>query len=153
MFYNIGAISASDANSIYEEKNALRYVSFLKKYPLPLDIALPIFSWGIGTRHGKVHYLLNKMYAKDFEKDSNFVRISEDRYRANHSLFKGGYYIMENDEIKIENIGAKDLKNMTSMLIKNVSQPVKKIIFYDLDSSNIINYESNIFQAVSQSFR
>ena len=150
MFYNMGAISASDANSIYEEKNALKYVSSLKHYPLRLDIALPIFSWGIGTRNGKVHYLLNKMYTKDFEKDSNFVRLSEDRFRAKHSFFKGGYYIMENDEIKIENVGAKDLKEMTNMLIKNISQPVNKIIFYDLDSSNIINYESNIFQTVSQ---
>ena len=93
------------------------------------------------------------MYAKDFEKDSNFVRIGADRFRAKYSFFKGGYYVMENDEIKIENIGAKDLTGMTNMLTKNISQPVRKIIFYDLDSSNIINYESNIFQTVSQGFR
>lgn len=153
MFYNMGAISASDANSIYEEKNALKYVGSLKQYPLRLDIALPIFSWGIGARNGKVHYLLNKMYVKDFEKDSNFVRIGADRFRAKYSFFKGGYYVMVNDEIKIENIGVKDLIAMTNILAKNISQPVRKIIFYDLDSSNIINYESSIFQTVSQGFR
>ena len=153
MFYNMGTISASDANSIYEEKNALKYVSSLKHYPLRLDIALPVFSWGIGSRNGKVHYLLNKMYAKDFEKDSNFVSLTANRYKARHSFFKSGYYIMENDEIKIENISANDLSQMAGMLKKNISQPVKKIIFYDLDSSNFINYESNIFQTVSQQFR
>jgi len=153
MFYNMGAISASDVNSIYEEKNALKYVSSLKRYPLQLDIALPIFSWGIGIRNGKVQYLLNKMYTKDFEKDSNFVLAGANRFRAKHSFFRGGYYIRENDEIKIENIGAKDLIGMTNMLNKNTSRPVKKTIFYDLDSSNIINYESNIFQTVSQRFR
>jgi hypothetical protein len=153
MFYNMGTISASDANSIYEEKNALKYVSSLNQYPLRLDIALPIFSWGIGARNGKVHYLLNKMYVNDFEKDSNFVKISAGRFRAKSSFFKKGYYVMENDEIKIENIGAKDLIGMTNRLTKNTSQPVKKIIFYDLDSSNMINYESNIFQTVSQGFR
>lgn len=153
MFYNMGAISAGDANSIYEEKNALKYVSSLKQYPLPLDIALPIFSWGIGTRHGKVHYLLNKMYAKDFEKDSNFVLVSPGRFKAKHSFFKAGYYILENDEIKIESIDAKDLSQMTGMLNKNIFQPVKKVIFYDLDSSNIINYERKIFQTVAQGFR
>jgi hypothetical protein len=153
MFYNMGAISASDANSIYEEKSALKYVSSLKHYPLPLDIALPVFSWGIGTRDGKVHYLLNKMYAKDFEKDSNFVLLSPGRFKARHSFFKAGYYILENDEIKIENVGENDLSQMAGMLRKNISQPVEKIIFYDLDSSNIINYENKIFQTVSQGFR
>lgn len=100
MFYNMGAISASDMNSIYEEKNALKYVSSLKRYPLSLDIALPVFSWGIGTRNGKPQYLLNKMYVQDFEKDSNFVKLSDHRFKARHSVFKSGSYIMENDEIK-----------------------------------------------------
>lgn len=153
MFYNMGTISASDVNSIYEERNALKYVSSLKRYPLSLDIALPIFSWGIGTRHGKVHYLLNKMYLKDFEKDTNFVRLAGHRFKARHSFFKSGYYILQDDEIKVENVNAEELSQMASMLKKNISYPVKKIIFYDLDSSNFINYESDIFQTVSQELR
>ena len=153
MFYNMGAISASDVNSIYEERNALKYISSLKHYPLPLDIALPIFSWGIGTRNGKVQYLLNKMYVKDFEKDTNFVRLTDHRFKARHSFFKSGYYIMENDEIKVENVEEEELSQMARMLKKNIPYPVKKIIFYDLDSSNLINYDINIFQTVSEEFR
>lgn len=153
MFYNMGVISANDMNSIYEEKNALKYVSSLKQYPLQLDIALPVFSWGIGSRNGKVHYLLNKMYVRDFEKDTNFVKLSDHRFRARHSFFKSGYYIMENDEIKMENVEEEDLNRMATILKKNISYPVKHVIFYDLDSSNFIHYESNIFQKVSQKLR
>lgn len=153
MFYNMGAISPADANSIYEKKNALKYVSSLNHYPLPLNIALPVFSWGIGTRNGKVQYLLNKMYYADFEKDSNFVMISPGRFKAKRSFFKSGYYVMENDEVKVENIDAKDLEEMAVLLRKNISRPVEKLIFYDLDSSNIINYDPNIFQKISQDFR
>jgi hypothetical protein len=153
MFYNMGAISAGNINSIYERKNALKYVSSLKNYPLPLNIALPIFSWGIGSRGGKVRYLLNKMYIKDFEKDSSFTKLSDNRFKAKHSFFKSGYYIHENDEIKIETVGAGDLNGMVRMLKPVISRPLEKIIFYDLDSSNLINYESSIFQTISEDFR
>jgi hypothetical protein len=41
---------------------------------------------------------------------------------------------------------------MTRMLRKNISHPVKRIIFYDLDASNLIHYDSDIFKTVSQEF-
>jgi hypothetical protein len=153
MFYNMGHIDAGPENSIYTRSNANRYVSSLKTYPLPLDIALPVFSWGIGIRDGKVQYLLNKMYPGDFEKDSNFVKAAPGRYRAVRSFFKSGSYIRQDDVVKVESISGTELMEMANLLRKHLSQPIRKLIFYDLDSANLQQYDEDIFQKVSDRFR
>ena len=54
MYYNMGHISAMGANSIYDRSTALRYLGKLREYPLPLDIALPMFAWGVHSADGQV---------------------------------------------------------------------------------------------------
>jgi hypothetical protein len=72
MYYNMGTINAGPKNSIYEKSTAAAYNAFIESYPLTLDVALPVFSWGLKIREGKVVELLNKIYFTHFENDSNF---------------------------------------------------------------------------------
>ena len=45
MFYNTGRITAKGGRcSIFNAEDAARYTSFLESYPLPLDVALAVFS-------------------------------------------------------------------------------------------------------------
>lgn len=54
MPYNVGQITApGDGNSIFDHAVAEPYFSSSKPYPLPLDIGLPAFSWGVQFRNGK----------------------------------------------------------------------------------------------------
>lgn len=152
MFYNMGQIDPSNNNSIYTENTAISYLGKLKEYPLPLDVALPIFSWGIQIREGKVIHLLNKMNAGHFNKDSCFQLIREDRFKAIKSCFKGGYYFLQNDEIKIEAIRPDDLKSMAKLINKNSKQTIHQILFYDLDSFNLKNYETNVYEQTANLF-
>ena len=79
MFYNIGQIDAGPGNSIYEKRLADKYSPFIQSYPLALDLGLPVFTWALQLREGKVIQLLNKMSFAHFEKDSNFSKITETR--------------------------------------------------------------------------
>ncbi len=45
MYYNMGKISSDSSNSIYDDHIAERYTGSLQRYPLALDVALPVFSW------------------------------------------------------------------------------------------------------------
>lgn len=148
MYYNMGAINGDNNNSIYERSVANRYNSFIKTYPLPLDVALPIFSWGLTIREGKVVELLNKINFTQFENDSNFVRISNDRYVTKHACFKAGYYFREKDEIKQEHVPADDLLEITKQINQYTNHRIGKLIFYDLDSTNLVQYEKDIFEKV-----
>jgi hypothetical protein len=54
MPYNVGQITApGDGNSIFDIAVAEPYFTGTKPYPLPLDIGLPAFSWGVQFRNGK----------------------------------------------------------------------------------------------------
>ncbi|MGY0035286.1 hypothetical protein [Pedobacter sp. NJ-S-72] len=63
MFYNMGKVSANlkQRNSIYNTTDAAKYVKYLPLYQLPLDIALPLFSWTIQIREGKVIQIYGKI--------------------------------------------------------------------------------------------
>ena len=53
MPYNVGKLNATgDVNSIFDQSLAEPYFSNTGPYPLPLDIALPAFSWGVQFRKG-----------------------------------------------------------------------------------------------------
>jgi hypothetical protein len=148
MYYNMGAINGDNTNSIYERSIANRYNSYIKTYPLPLDVALPVFSWGQTVRDGKVVELLNKINFTQFEKDSNFIRTNKTRFTTKHACFKGGYYFKEKDEIKQEHVSADDLLEITKQINQHTNHRIGKLIFYDLDSTNLVQYEKDIFKKV-----
>lgn len=152
MYYNMGSIAPDSLNSIYDQKIAERYLKSLKKYPMHLDFALPIYSWGIHIRNQKVIGLRSKMNVAELKRDSNFQQLSGIFFKAKKSNYKNGVFYEENDLLKMEAITAADLKQMAEELSENVAQQPKEIIFYDLDEFNLKNYEKNIFEQVISCF-
>ena len=152
MFYNMGSIAPDSLNSIYSREISERYLKSLKKYPLPLDFALPIYSWAIHIRNQKVLGLRSKLNFGELKKDKNFEQISPVFFRVKQSNYKNGVYYEENDLLKTETISSEDLKEMADDLNDNTAQPPKEIIFYDLDEFNLKNYEKNIFKQVISCF-
>ncbi|AWK03289.1 hypothetical protein HYN56_03255 [Flavobacterium crocinum] len=152
MYYNMGSIAADSLNSIYDQKVASKYLSSLKKYPLHLDFALPIYSWGVHIRNNKVIGLRSKMNAKELLQDSNFKKTHSIFFRVKKSNYKNGIFYEENDLLKIEEITPEDLKEMAEDLDENLPEKPNEIIFYDLDEFNLNHYEKNIFEQVISKF-
>ncbi len=152
MYYNMGKISTSDINSIYDASNANRYVASLRYYPLPVSVAFPIFSWGIHIRDNHVVGLRNKINRIDIEKDTNFVQQKSNWFRAKYSTYKNGVLYQANDYLKTEAISANDLNEMAATVAKNLKQPPKELLFYDLDEKNLQYYEKDLFKKISLSF-
>ncbi len=152
MFYNMGTIAPDSLNSIYSQKISANYLKSLKKYPLDLDYALPIYSWAVHIRNQKVVGLRSKLNFSELQKDKNFVQINSNFFKAKQSNYKNGVYYEENDLLKIESISAEDLKEMGEDLSENSAKAPKEIIFYDLDEFNLKSYEKNIFEQVISCF-
>lgn len=152
MYYNMGNIGVNSPNSIYDRNIAERYIKSLKKYPLALNFALPIYSWGIHIRYNKVIGLRSKMSVLDLQKDKNFTLKDETNFVVNTSNYRNGTFYKKGDELKIEAISKKDLKEMAVDLSENSIIQPKEIIFYDLDEFNIKNYEKTIFEQVVSCF-
>lgn len=149
MYYNMAAIDVSSRSSVYDKATAAKYNAFIKTYSLPLVPALPIFTWGIQIRDNRVVGLLNKMNAGHFNSDINFDEIKENRFQVKNACFKGGYYFKQGDEVKIEGVSKNALMEMCDDMVFNPKFPVTKVLFYDLDSVNISQYEESIFKKIA----
>lgn len=152
MYYNMGKIAPDSLNSIYDRNIANRYLSSLKNYPLPINIALPIYSWGIHIRDGKIIGLRNKIDINNLKNNSSFVLTKDDWFTIVHSNFRDGTYYKENDLLKIETITSSNLLEMATDLEENTVQNPKEIIFYDLDEFNIKNYDTTLFEKIIDRF-
>jgi hypothetical protein len=152
MYYNMGKIANDSLNSIYDCNIANRYLTSLKDYPLPLNIALPMFSWGIQIREGKIIALRNKIDVNNLKKNSSFVLTNNNRFSVVKSCFLNGVYYKEKDQIKMESISQNDLLEMANDLNENTKKSPKEIIFYDLDEFNINKYETALYKKVIDCF-
>ncbi|MBS1659435.1 MAG: hypothetical protein JST68_00145 [Bacteroidetes bacterium] len=148
MYYNMGAIDTSSLSSIYDKSISHRYTPSLRSYPLTLDLALPVFTWGLKVRDGKVVQLLDKMNTGLFDKDSSFRRQSPNRYTAAQGCFKSGYYFQAGDQVKIESVSAGDLKEIVTDVNQHTNHHIRNLIFFDLDSQNLQSYDKDLFKEI-----
>lgn len=141
MFYNMGEINTSKSrNSIFNPDDAKKYSSFIKSYPLPLSAALPIYSWGIHSRSGKVKQLLPRREFVDFIDNDNF-KIDSPFVRVINPIVYKGIAFEKNDYIKIESINSEACMKAAEILKENApKEGYLDIIFFDLDEHTINHF-------------
>jgi len=141
MFYNMDNINdASTENSIINLELAKQYFQNFDKYPLPLDIALPIFKWGIVFQDDKLVKIINNLDASELQDTSRFIKIDKNRFELAKSTYIKGYYLYQKDQIRLEQVDIKVLKKAAVLLSKIVPKEDRSIIFYHLDSTQIADY-------------
>ena len=131
MYYNMGRISATGANSIYDRSTALRYLGKLREYPLPLDIALPMFAWGVHSADGQVLNLVGGLTHAEAQAISTLVRIdASDIYKVAEQTYYKGRVWQAGDLIKIEEVSDAQRKEMLADLREYSSQPIRRVIWF-----------------------
>lgn len=122
----------SDKNSILDVNILKSYLSKLEDYPLKsIEVALPIYSWGIVTNHLGKHKLINALSKKDLE-NPNFKKISGNEIEILKDGFYFGSFMNKGFKIKVEEISDEQLENVLNFLDKKISS--YNIIYYQLDS-------------------
>ncbi|MCJ8152470.1 hypothetical protein MKJ01_01680 [Chryseobacterium sp. SSA4.19] len=133
----------SDKNSILDVNTLKSYLDKIDEYPVRhIEVALPIYSWGIVTNYLGKHKLINALSAKDLE-NTNFKRLSEHEIEIQKDGFYFGNYLNKGFRIKIEEISDQQLKEVIHFLDKKI--PHFKIIYYQLDSK-FVTGQNFIFQ-------
>lgn len=109
MLYNVGDLESwEEENSIFSKSAVEAYAPF-PKYPLPLDVVLPAFSWGVLFREGEMIRLLNELRAEDLRGDARFKQIAPQRFRVQKSTYLNGHYLYQGDLLRIETCGYAEL--------------------------------------------
>lgn len=122
----------SGTNSILDINIMKSYLSKLEEYPIKnIEVALPIYSWGIVTNHLGKHKLINALSAKDLN-NTDFKKISENEVEVLKDGFYFGNFLNKGFTIKVEEISEKQLENAIQFLDKKID--TYNIIYYQLDS-------------------
>lgn len=125
-------LEKSDKNSILDVSTLRSYLSKLEDYPVKkIEVALPVYSWGIITNHLEKHRLINALSEKDLD-NPNFKRISPSEVEILKDGFYFGNYLNKGFTIKVEEISEEQLEEVNSFLQKKI--PHFNIIYYQLDS-------------------
>ncbi len=137
MLYNMGNIQEEKTkNSIFELQTLHLYLSNFDKYPLEIDYALPIFSWGVVKRQGKVVALLNEWELTD-KNNSFFEKINTHQFKVVKSHYHKETYLYKEDEIRYETITKENITQMIQLLKNKRTKFAKNVILYHFDSQLI----------------
>jgi hypothetical protein len=145
MFYNMGDLSNENTqNSILDLAVAESYMVNFDKYPLSLDVALPLFSWGVVRRDGRVVHLLSGLKPDDLNDELQYQKQENGTYKVLESAYLKSYYCYEGDEIRLESATTEQLKAATKLLNKHLKREQRTVCFYHLDNEILKQYPPDV---------
>ncbi len=153
MFYNTEAVDdPSVLNSILNLATAKTYLYQFDTYPLSLDIALPVFRWGVVFQGDRFVRLINGLDRSMLRDTSAFLKLGKNQFELRKSMYLEGYYLYKGDRIRTESISEEVLIEAAQLLAKELSSEDRHVIFYHLDSSLITNYSNEVLETVYRTF-
>lgn len=142
MCYNLSSPSERKTeNSIGTSREIEEYITH-SDYKLPLDIALPIFSWSVVFRGDQFKGIISDNSMADFKKDTlNFKKTADNKYIFKNDMVIGESYFRNGDEIRIEQISDDEMQKMIRHIKKKIKlEDNAKITFFSWDTKFIQNY-------------
>ncbi len=158
MAYNMGDLDdIKSENSILNIEILKSYLKNFERYPLGLDVAFPIFSWGIVFRDGQAVKIINNLSKKDLlntpQYDSLFQQNVGNHFVLLKNQYLKGLYLYENDDIRIEDVPLSNLQSAAHFLSQNIKNQQLTVAFYHLDSAALQQYQYEDLENIAQIFR
>lgn len=153
MCYNMGNLRQfGPQNSIINQKDLKTYLSgTLHKYPIEMDIALPLFQWFVVFRNN--NYIgISKHISEEEIKDAslfthnpntNLYILTKDLPKAN---------LKKDDIIRFESVNQEDLLQTAKFLKGELKGKEHRIIFYHLDQATLANHSNAELQKIIAAF-
>jgi hypothetical protein len=138
--------------SILNIEKARPYLQNKKAYPLPLDLALPIFSWGVVFRNDEMVKLIHKLPEKALQDSSRFEQVSDQRFEVKKSTYLEGLYLYRGDYIRLEKIEPEKLDEAVKLNLPLFKGKTFTLSLYHLDTTFINSMTYDHLDAVYESF-
>ena len=151
MCYNMANLTnLSTANSILDVATLQSYLSFLQQYPIPLDVALPLFEWGVlfnkGRYKGIIHtFNYTQLNTTIAQQQLNTYTLIHDTIIDNISFRKG-------DVIRHEYPSQLALMNASKIISNRLHKTNCTIALYHLDSLTLKKFKPNELENIYTSF-
>ena len=152
MFYNMADWKQVDTrNSIYDLNVAQRYTSYLDKYPLPLDVVMPLFRWTVVYRNNRFLTLLNNVDRSQLVSKS-FLQMQPDsnRFIANNDTTAFGFSIRQGDLFRAEACTADNLLKGKAEVFSKIQNEKSTFALYHLDTTVLNHYNYAFLKSLFQ---
>ena len=132
----------------YSIKNSICSLEELKKYivddsyPVPMDVALPVFNSGSIFRNGVFKGLVSNINLADYQKDTvNYKQLKENTFMFKTEQIIGNTLIRYGDELRIDQLTTAELSDISDFLSSNLKlNENSRVTFFSWDTSYIKNY-------------
>lgn len=115
MLYNMSDfLDPATTNYILDLEISKQYLTNFKRYPIHLDLALPIYSMATIIRYGKVVRLLDNISPNDI--DSNFIKIKNNLFKIKKTHYFKGTLLYEGDLIRLDRVNLDMLSKAIHMI-------------------------------------
>ena len=151
MYYNMGdLLSYEETNSILNNDIGKQYLGY-GEYPVPLDFALPNFSWTLLYQYGEMKQILLRIDESEL-RDTNLFKLQENAYYLvkEDTLFND-VFLRAGSELRHEFCSEEDLIKAAELLSSEKNQKNTTLLFYDLKPKLI--HESDKINRVYAAFK
>ncbi len=147
MCYNMGDIeNPNESNSIYQEELLATYTGeYINEYPLDLNIAIPLYNWGLVYRFGRLVEIINDLDETDLDKTTS-RKTGENIFVLEKNQYIKNSYLYEGDLIRVEKTPLMITEKGIRTLYSKMEKKPGELVFYHVKSKWIENYDSKDFK-------
>lgn len=147
MMYNVGAIknyetensilNIEDVSAYLSEKRVSEFRRLRSRDGFRMDVAYPVYGWGVAFRDKKFLCLLHE---SDFSDESVFERKNEFWVTVRKSVTIDGYELSPGDEIRVEIPDMRLLRKTKSMVEEALDGMLHSNLIYYLDETSLSRF-------------
>jgi hypothetical protein len=156
MFYSMGRIDAeAGTNAIFDPAVAQSYLGRVGDYPLPLDVALPIWSWVIHVRGGEVEGLLQDTDPTRLGDKPWLAPRGAGRFEVTETSFLNGVLLRKGDFLDTEVTTGATTRVAAEMIAARLSAGRRPgtVALFHLSDRSLANHETKDLVRVFDRFR
>lgn len=152
MCYNMGNLkNPATNNSIIETEELKKYIDNLAAYPLPLDVALPLFNWKVLFRNNTYAGLIQNL--PDSLLTNPFISKEGTRYLFLKDSLLAGYPFKKGDVLRNEQSNYSEIISTAQAISKKLKNTTLRVSLYHLDSLLLSKYSLHELETIYNSLR
>ena len=150
MCYNMGNLkNPATTNSILETAELKKYTGNLSRYPLPLDVAFPLFNWKVLYRNNVYSGLIQNLPDAAFT--GSFCVKTGNRLQILKDTLLQGYYLQKGDMLRDEQSDIKEVLATAKEIHRHLKNTALRVSLYHLDSVILSKYSTHELESIYNS--
>lgn len=135
----------TEKNTILEIEELKKYIDFETPYPVPVDVALPVYSTGYRFQNQRFQGVFHAV-PKELEEILIPLDLKH-HYVVSKDTFINGYFD-KGEKLKIERVSESTLIEAAELLSDHIDQKEMNVVLYHLDHNELKQYDHEILDSV-----